>query len=171
MMKRNALNVTMSAVIAALTAVTTAYIFHIPMSVFGGEGYVHIGDAVIFLGASLLPVGYGCAAAALGGALADVISGAALWAPWTLVIKALIALCFTAKGETILNKRNYLALACAVVITVAGYYAAEGFLYGNWIAPLASVTGNLVQWVASSVLYIVIGMALDKLQIKKQLHM
>lgn len=169
-MKQNTLKVTMSAVIAALTAVTTAYIFHIPMTLFGGQGYVHIGDAIIFLGASLLPTGYACAAAALGGALADLLSGAALWAPWTLVIKALIVLCFTAKGATILNKRNYLALFGAVAITVAGYYIAEGFLYGNWITPVYSITGNLIQWVASSILYVVLGLALDKLQLKKQIR-
>lgn len=162
---------TLSAMIAALTAVTTAYIFHIPMAIFGGQGYVHIGDAIIYLGASLLPTGYICAAAAIGGALADILCGSALWAPWTFVIKALIAFCFTASGKKILHKRNYLALVFACLITVIGYYIAEGFLYGNWVAPLYSVTGNVIQSAASAVLYVFLGLVLDRINIKKQIRL
>lgn len=169
--RQTLLKLTLSAMIAALTAVITAHIFHIPMSLFGGQGYVHIGDAIIYLGASLLPTGYACAAAALGGAMADLISGSALWAPWTLVIKALVALCFTAKGETLLNKRNYLVLVPAAAITAAGYYIAEAFLYGNWITPVHSIGGNLLQSVASSVLYVVLGLALDRIRIKQQIFL
>ncbi len=160
---------TMSAMFAALTAVTTAYIFHIPMALFGGQGYVHVGDAIIYLAASCLPVGYACVAAALGGAAADLMSGAALWAPWTFIIKALVALCFSAKQPTLLHKRNYFATILAALITIGGYYVAEGFLYGNWIAPIYSTIGNLVQAGASAALYIVIGFALDRIHIKKQL--
>lgn len=169
--KKALLKLTLSAMIAALTAVATAYIFHIPMSLFGGQGYVHIGDAIIYLGASILPAGYACAAAALGGAMADLLSGSALWAPWTLVIKALVALCFTAKGASLLNKRNYLALVLAAVITAAGYYIAEAFLYGSWITPVYSISGNLLQSVASAVLYVVLGLALDKIRIKQQISL
>ncbi|MBR5236662.1 MAG: TIGR04002 family protein [Clostridia bacterium] len=160
---------TLGAMFAALTAVTTAYIFHIPMAIFGGQGYVHVGDAVIFLAASCLPTGYACAVGALGGAAADLLSGAALWAPWTFIIKALVALCFSAKQPTLLHKRNYLAVLFAALISIGGYYVAEGCLYGNWIAPVYSIIGNLVQAGASTVLYLAIGFALDRINIKKQL--
>lgn len=169
--RQTILRLTGSAMIAALTAVTTAYVFHVPMSLFGGQGYVHVGDAVIYLGASLLPVGYACSAAAIGGALADVLSGAPLWAPFTFVIKALMVLCFTSARPKILHKRNYLALLLAAIVTVAGYYAAEAVLYGNLLSPVYSITGNLLQASSSAVLYIILGLALDKIQIKKELQL
>ena len=39
--------------------------------------------------------------------------------------------------------RALIAAACA--IKVAGYYIAEAVIYQNWIAPAASIPGNLVQ--------------------------
>jgi uncharacterized membrane protein len=36
-------------------------------------------------------------------------------------------------------------MTVACVIKVVGYYIAEGVIYGNWIAPMASIPGNIVQ--------------------------
>ena len=33
-----------------------------------------------------------------------------------------------------------------------GYYIAEGFIYGNWVAPVTSIPGNLVQIGVAAVL-------------------
>ena len=33
----------------------------------------------------------------------------------------------------------------ALVIKIVGYYFAEVILYGNWIAPIGSVPGNICQ--------------------------
>ena len=53
---------------------------------------------------------------------------------------------------------NVLAIAVACVIKVVGYYIAEGFIYGNWAAPVASIPGNLVQiGVAAVIVLLVIG--------------
>jgi uncharacterized membrane protein len=50
-----------------------------------------------------------------------------------------------------------LAIAAACVIKVVGYYIAEGIIYGNWIAPVTSIPGNLFQiGVAAVVVLIVI---------------
>lgn len=98
----------LSALFAAMITVMTAFLFHIPIGVNGG--YLHFGDALIYLAASMLPTPYACIAAAVGAGLADIVSGAPIWAPFTLVIKACIALLFTAKKEKLLNKRNALAL-------------------------------------------------------------
>lgn len=61
--------ITATAVMAALTTLMTAYIFHIPVGVNGG--YVHLGDTMIYLAAAFLPLPYACAAGAIGGGLAD----------------------------------------------------------------------------------------------------
>ena len=61
--------ITATAVMAALTTLMTAYIFHIPVGVNGG--YVHLGDTMIYLAAAFLPLPYACAAGAIGGGLAS----------------------------------------------------------------------------------------------------
>ena len=64
---------TSTALFAALICVTTAYIFHIPFGVNGG--YVHIGDSLIYLAAAFLPTPYAMFAGAIGGAMADILTG------------------------------------------------------------------------------------------------
>ena len=81
--------ITATAVMAALTTLMTAYIFHIPVGVNGG--YVHLGDTMIYLAAAFLPLPYACAAGAIGGGLADLLT-APVWAPATIIIKMLICL-------------------------------------------------------------------------------
>ncbi len=162
---------TFSAMFAALISVATACLPHLHPPFFGGHSCIHLGDSVIYLCASLLPPGYACAAAAIGGCLADVLCGSSFWAPFSFVIKALVALCFTAKADKILTKRNYCGIPFACLVTVWGYYAAEGVLYGNWIAPVHAIPANIIQSVASGVLYVVIGLILDKVKIKKQIHL
>ena len=76
-----------------------------------------------------LPAPYAMAAGAIGGGLADLLTSPA-WAPATIVIKMLIVLPFSSKREKIVTGRNILALPGAILITVAGYYLAEGLLFG-----------------------------------------
>ena len=61
----------LSAMFAAIIALTITYLFHIPTGV---TGYIHLGDAFIYLAGSFLPAPYACAAAALGGGLADIMA-------------------------------------------------------------------------------------------------
>lgn len=77
---------------AAMITIMTAYIFHIPYGANGG--YIHFGDALIYLGAVFLPRPYALAAAAIGGGMADILTVPA-WAPATVIIKMLIVLPFT----------------------------------------------------------------------------
>lgn len=49
---------TVTAMFAAAITVTTAYLLHIPIPT---GGYVHLGDALIYLAACLLPVPYAAA--------------------------------------------------------------------------------------------------------------
>lgn len=56
------------------------------------NGYLNLGDAVVLLGAYLLGPAYGAVAGGAGPALADLLSGYAMYVPGTLVIKALMGL-------------------------------------------------------------------------------
>ena len=62
-------------------------------------------------------------------------------------------------------------MAGACLITVLGYYAAEGILFGNFITPVHSIPANVIQSVAGGILYVVIGLILDKIHLKKQIHL
>ena len=59
---------------------------------------------------------------------------------------------FSSKGTKLVTKRNVVALFLAFAISATGYYIAEGIIYGNWIAPAASIPGNLIQIGVAAVL-------------------
>ena len=40
---------------------------------------------------------------------------------------------------------NIVSIILAIIIKIVGYYFAEVILYGNWIAPLGSIPGNIIQ--------------------------
>jgi uncharacterized repeat protein (TIGR04002 family) len=157
---------TMTAVLAALTTLMTAYIFHIPIGVNGG--YVHLGDTMIYLAAALLPLPYACAAGAIGGGLADLLTSP-VWAPATIIIKILICLPFSGKSKKIVTKRNILATFLAFWISAIGYYIAEGIMFGFTAAFFTSLTGSLVQSGGSAVAFVIVGMALDKMGFKQNI--
>lgn len=157
---------TVTAVFAALTTLMTAYIFHIPVGMNGG--YVHLGDAVIYLCAAILPMPYACAAGAVGGGLADLLT-APVWAPATIMIKMLICLPFSAKGKKLVTKRNVAAAFLAFWISAAGYYMAEGIMFGFTAAFFTSLGGSVVQSGGSALVFFIAGTALDRLGFKNNM--
>ena len=64
-------------------------LFRIPIPMT--QGYVHLGDAMIYIAVLLLGKKQGAAAAALGSSLGDILGGFAFWAPWTFIIKFAMA--------------------------------------------------------------------------------
>jgi uncharacterized membrane protein len=59
---------------------------------------------------------------------------------------------------------NLLAIVAGSVWMVAGYYAAEGFMYGNWTAPLTSIPGNLIQLAIGTVVAVPLSKMLIRMQ-------
>lgn len=157
---------TTTAVFAALITLMTAYIFHIPVGVNGG--YVHLGDALIYIAAAVLPLPYACAAGAIGGGMADLLT-APVWAPATIIIKMLICLPFTSKGTKLLNTRNVIALFLAFLISGTGYYVAEGIMFGFQAAFITSISGSIVQSGGSAVVFVIIASALDRMGFKSNI--
>ena len=151
-------------IFAALVFVVTAYL-HVPIH----NGYVHFGDGFIFLAACLLPMPYAVFVGAMGAALADVLTGYAIWAPGSMLIKALSAVLFTSRGSRILTVRNALALIPAAAISTVGYYLYEAMIVGSLLAPLVSIPGTIVQAVASSIVFVVAAVAVDKMHIKSKM--
>lgn len=152
-------NTVYAGLFAALTALLTA-VLHIPV----GNGYVHCGDAVIYLAAAMLPLPYAAGAAAVGGALADVLSGYAVYALPTFIIKAMLAAVFSAVGGTqMLEKRRILAMILCGLVSVTGYWLTAVILYGGWAAQfIETVPGNCMQAIASGIVYAVIAAAMAR---------
>ena len=88
-MRNNTFKIVMTALMMCLIMVATMFI-RIPIP--GTQGYVHLGDAMIFLSVLILGWKYGALAAAFGSMLADIIGGFAMWAPWSFAIKGIMAL-------------------------------------------------------------------------------
>lgn len=138
-----------SALMAALTTAATMVI-HIP-SAFGG--YIHLGDGLVLLSGLLLGPVAGAAAGGIGSMMADVLSGYALYAPATLIIKALAAFVSGYLYLHLPDRRRTggfraipfltAGMVCSAVVT-GGYFIFELAVY-NWAAAMANVPFNLVQ--------------------------
>ena len=152
----------LAAVFTAVVFVFTAYL-HIPSH----TGYTHIGDGFIYMAACLLPLPYAVFVGAAGALLADCLTGFAIWAPASVIIKALAVLFFSEKKQKIISHRNTIALFPAAIICIGGYYLYEALISWNFLAPLAGIPGYITQSVLSSILFIILGLAFDRLNIKK----
>ena len=159
--------VVLSALLAAIIALCTRFT---SIPVFGGMGYVHIGDAFIFLASAILPTPYAIAASACGGALADLMSGFAAYILPTAIIKALMALMFAGKkSEKLLSKRNFLSVIPAIAVLVGGYYVAEIIIYQSFISPLMGMVWNAFQGIFSAIGFAVLATALDSAHLRDRL--
>lgn len=132
-----------AALFAALTCVATMVI-HVPINI--ANGYVNLGDCFVLLSAFLLGPIYGTAAAGIGSALADILLSSAIYAPATLVIKALMA--FTASLIYRFPQKNtfriFIAGIAAEFIMIFGYFAYECILY-NYASAALAIPFNSVQ--------------------------
>jgi uncharacterized membrane protein len=72
-------------------------------------------------------------------------------------------------SEKIKEKRTLayvLAIAAALVIKIVGYYFTEVILYHNWIVPLGSIPGNVMQVVAAGIIVLPFAERLKKVASK-----
>lgn len=153
----------MTGFFASLITLMTAYVCHVPVGAVGG--YLHFGDAFIYLAAALLPRPYALAAAAIGGGLADLLT-APMWAPATIVIKMFVALLFTNKGTRLVSGRNVMSTIWAYLISGSGYYIAERLMFENGAVFAVTMAQEAVQSIGSAVVFIALGIALDRMHIK-----
>lgn len=139
----------------AMVFLATKFInVRLPVSINGG--LIHMGNVMLFTAALLFGKRKGAMAGAFGMGLFDVVSGWLAWAPFTFLIRGgmgyIIGAIAHSRGEDGKNAGlNLLGVAAASVWMLAGYYGTEGILYGNWVAPLTSIPGNVTQLVIGAV--------------------
>ncbi len=144
---------TLGALSVALVAVATLVI-RIPVP--ATQGYINLGETMIYLVALLLGPIFGAVAGALGSALADLLAGYASFAPFTLVIKGVegglggwlawhvLRWAHAEGGRSVAG--GLVACAVAGAWMVLGYYLVEAYLMGLGTGTAAAeVPGNLFQ--------------------------
>jgi uncharacterized membrane protein len=146
-----------TALMIALTFGMTFINVRLPIAANGG--LVHLGNIPLLIAAVIFGKRTGALAGGIGMALFDLVGGWTLWAPFTFVIVGLMGYVVGAMTEKHCGYRWYMAaIAAACAIKIAGYYVAESIIYGNWLAPVASIPGNLVQMgLAAVVVLAVVG--------------
>ncbi len=150
-MKQNIHKLTLAALLTAFTTVATLVI-QIPTPT---KGYLNLGDCLVNLSAWILGGIYGTAAAGIGSALADMISGYFIYAPVTLVIKCLMAFVsfwifqkLSQKSSTI--HARIFAACIAELIMIIGYAGFEAVLYHSFTSALLGMPSNIVQGIAGA---------------------
>ncbi|MCL2342597.1 MAG: ECF transporter S component [Firmicutes bacterium] len=135
--------VTASLLTAACFVATTFISFRSPV-----QGNINAGDAIVLLSAFLLGPYYGAAAAGIGSALSDLLAGYTVYAPATLVIKALMAvvaaLVFRALGKKHLLAGAIVGALAAEAIMIGGYFLFDTAVFGIAVA-LPNVLTNGIQ--------------------------
>lgn len=136
--------------LAALVCVATSFL-RLPVSVT--QGYIHLGDGIILLGAALL--GWvAVPAAAVGSMLADLLAGYTMYCLPTFLIKAgvaAIAVC-AARGDRLMW-RTVPMMALAELAMVGGYFVCEWLILGYGLAAATgAVVPNLVQGLSGVVI-------------------
>ncbi|MEG1711258.1 MAG: ECF transporter S component [Clostridia bacterium] len=158
-------------VAAALIAVLTMF----PAIPNALGGYINLGDSII-IAVSFLLGAWTIPAAGIGAMLADLMLGYTVYAPGTLIIKALVS--FTAVMVMYGFKVNMtkepkiariiISAICAEIVMVAGYFVYELIVFDITYAT-GAIVSNLIQAAASSVLAIALCLLLIKTNVKQLL--
>lgn len=146
------------AILMALTVVMTMVV-HIPT--IGTNGYLNLGDMVVFLAALMLGKKGGFIVGGLGSSLADLLLGYSHYAPITLIVKGLEGYIAGSLLETKTGKRKpIVATSIAGIFMAFGYFIPETFMYGK--AAVASIPGNIMQGLVGAITSVVLYTALKR---------
>lgn len=167
-LNNNVKEIAVSGLLIAMVLIATMFInIRLPISINGG--LIHFGNVILFTVSIVFGRKKGAIAGAFGMGLFDIVSGWAAWAPFTFVIRGvmgfLIGSIANSKGKD--GKSfvfNLLAIIVSGIWMIAGYYLTEVILYGNWLAPVTSIPGNIAQ-IVIGLLALILAPALKRLNL------
>lgn len=146
------------AILIALTTVMTMVI-HIPT--VGTNGYVNLGDMVVFIAALIMGKKGGLIVGGIGSAMADLLLGYTHYVPITLVVKGLEGYIAGRILETNIGKeRPIIATTIGGLFMALGYFIPETFMYGK--GAIASIPGNIAQGLLGAVSSVILYASLKK---------
>lgn len=146
------LSIAMDGLFIALTCVITFFV-QIRLPFAGNGGLIHLGNVPFLIAAIIFGKRTGALAGGIGMGLFDLLSGWAIWAPFTFITVGFMG--FTVGAITEKHKSfpwNVFAIILACIIKIVGYYIAEVIIYGNWLAPAGSIPGNILQVVVAGII-------------------
>lgn len=137
----------LTALLITIVFISTSVI-RIPLAPNGG--LVHLGSVALFAASVLFGKKKGALAGAFGMALFNLMTEWVIWAPFTFIIRAVMGYIIGSIAHT--RGANGRSLPLNIAAGIAGglwfipaSYMAEVMLFGNWLAPVNSITGNLLQ--------------------------
>jgi len=154
--------VVMASVMAALCCVATM-IIKIPTP---AKGYINLGDSIVLLSGFMLSPVYGFLSAAIGSAMADVLSGYAFYAPATFVVKGIMAL-VAHHGFRLLKRKigdtaaKTISAIVAELVMITGYFLYEGIIYGFAMSVL-NIPASAIQGIAGLIMGVLLAKAFEK---------
>ena len=147
--RQKTLSIAITAMLISLVFIVTLFV-NIKLPIKANGGLVHLGTAMLFIASILFGPKKGAVAGAAGMGLFDVVGGWLIWAPITIVARGVqgfivgkIAWANGRKGDNL--ALNIVAMIISMPVMLAVYYIGEVILYNNWIAPLASIPGDIIQ--------------------------
>ncbi len=143
------------ALAAALAATTTVATMLIQIPVPPTRGYLNFGEIMVFTSALLFGRFVGGLAGGIGSAMADIVTGYAYFAPYTLVIKGLEGFLAGSIRDGKSTRRDFLGWLVGAIVMVSGYFLAEAYVMGFGVpAALVEVPGNTVQVLSGAIVAI-----------------
>ncbi len=157
----------MISTLAALAFVLTRFTA-IPIP--GTQGYIHLGDTVIYITAVLFGGMPAALVGAIGGALSDA-TYSAIWILPTLIIKGIMGyICGNLANHQKWNSfRNTFSMIISGIVMSLLYSIANGIIYGNWITAFASTPFDIIQFVSGAIVSNIILALLSKSNLKDRL--
>lgn len=164
---------------AAIIYLATA-IIHVPSYM----GVIHLGDSMVFLAAILLGRKKAAVASAIGMSLFDILTGYMVWAPFTFIIKGVMA--YLAGKIAYRNEydgnnvpNNILAFIVGGVWMIGAYYfggviiahfilVSSTSLKGAMLLALKDIPGNILQVTAGAVIALPLSKILKKANVVRR---
>lgn len=150
---KNTRSITITALSAALIFLFT-WVVRVPGPITGG--LVHMGNVPFFVASIVYGPYVGAIAGAIGMGMFDIFSGYIAWAPITVITCLIMGYVLGYVTKRFNTKNLIIGFVLMVVIKVLGYYFGEVIMYKSFIAPFASIPGNIVQILLSAVVVFII---------------
>ncbi|MCL2321168.1 MAG: ECF transporter S component [Oscillospiraceae bacterium] len=150
-MKTKIVRLSLIGMFAAFIFVATMFI-RIPAF----TGYFNCGDGIILFSAMYL--GYDAIiSASLGSALSDILSGYVIYAPATLIIKALMTFIAILLLHRIGKNRfgKIISFSIAEIIMVGGYFVYDSIIY-SFAGALYNIGSNVLQAIVAVILALIL---------------
>ncbi len=150
---KNTKSITITALSAALIFLFT-WVVRVPGPISGG--LVHMGNVPFFVASIVYGPYIGAIAGAIGMGMFDIFSGYIAWAPITVITCLIMGYVLGNVTKRFNTKNLIIGFVLMVVIKVLGYYFGEVIMYKSFVAPFASIPGNIVQILLSAVVVFII---------------